>query len=187
MKIQIAISRKKTGVAVWLESLNLSNPIIGIVGKQLKISYFGTKTKINQRASRAISGEFLRDELGDIGADFRQQEIESDGEKLKVQVWDVVVSKMTKSIRKRFYLGTKAVILQMDGREMLDSLDEIIREIRQTSPRMKIAAVIDRSDDWARENEERIKRLLYGKGIFDILITDGDTEEFQKFLKSLSK
>lgn len=152
----------------------------------MKISYFGTKSRTEQRFSRVISGDYLRSELSDTGVDFRKRQLQMNGKSLEVQVWDVLVSQMTKPIRKRFYLGTKAVVLQMDSREMVDSLDEMVREIRQTSPTTKIAAVIDVSDPWAKENKELIKRLLYGKGVTEILESEGNTDEFQRFLERLS-
>ena len=105
---------------------------------------------------------------------------------MDVQVWDVLVSQMTKPIRKRFYLGTKAVVLQVDSEEMFESLDEIIGEIRQTSPSKKIAAVIDISDPWVKVHEQQIRKMLHGRGVFDQLVTEGDVEEFQDFLARLS-
>ncbi len=152
---------------------------------QVKISYISSEPFTKNRLSRHISSYFLREDLSETGFDYRQKEMEMKGEKVLVNIWDVYLSDRTRPILKRFFIGTNAVILQIDSMKTVSELENLVLMIRRTYPKAKIAVSVDCMDIELKENFEEIRRKCMSFGIFDFFDINDNEDRLMEFIAKL--
>ena len=155
--------------------------------KQFKLSLLGEggvgKTSLK---ARYMSGEFTDKYIATLGVDFATHEIQIDGSKVKISIWDVAGQKQFRSIRKSFFEGSRGGLLIFDvtrKETFTDLASTWIKPFWETLgdkvPCILIANKIDLSDQRkvTREEAETFAKQLSEESGFTIPYVETSAKE----------
>lgn len=108
--------------------------------------------------SRFVSGIFSEDYLTTVGVKIDRREVEVDGRKVLLMVWDLAGRDEFQSVRKSYLQGAAGIVYVADGtrRETLDAVREEMTEIAARFPGTPGVLLLNKRDlvdEWELDEE----------------------------------
>lgn len=130
-----------------------------------------------------------------LGIDYRQEEFDIDGKKLKMQLWDTSGQEKYKSIAENYYKNAKGMILvySVAEKNSFADIEDWLKQIKSKSRKdiclVLVGSQIDKPNRFISTDEGQKVAKKYGIGFFETSAKTGENikDVFRYIAKEVKK
>lgn len=115
---------------------------------------------------RICENKFIKSHLTTIGMDFKTKNLELDGKKVHLQIWDTAGQDRFKTITKNYYKGAHGIMMAyaINDRNSFNNIDNWMKQIKDHASEAVAIVLVGTKCDV----EERAVTFLEGKKLADL-------------------